>query len=89
MRIFELCRGDRRRIVGLPADAGRRRYYESLGLFRDATVEVIFAARYGLAVRTAGVRLALSRDAALEVEVSSHDAAFAVRQSQFGQEHAV
>ena len=87
MRIFELCRGDRRRVIGLPADAGRRRYYESIGLFRDATVEVIFAARYGLAVRTAGVRL--SRDAALEVEVSSHDAAFAVRQSQFGQEHAV
>ena len=89
MRIFELRRGDRRRIVGLPADADRRRYYESLGLFPGAVVEVIFAARYGLAVRVAGVRLALSRDAALEVEVSEHDAAFAVRQSQFGQEHAV
>ncbi len=89
MRIFELSRGDRRRVVGLPADVGRRRYYESLGLSPDATVEVIFAARYGLAVRVAGVRLALSRDAALEVEVSEHDAAFAVRQSQFGQEHAV
>ena len=89
MRIFELSRGARRRIVGLPKDSARRRYFESRGLVRGAVVEVIFAAMYGTALRVSGVRLALCRAAALEVEVSDFDAASSVRQSQFGQEYAV
>ena len=89
MRISELLRGDRCRIAALPSDAARRRYLESLGLVRGASVEVVFAARYGCVVRVSGVRIAMSRRAALEVEVSGADKADSVRQPQFGQEYAV
>ncbi len=89
MCIFGLARGARRRIAALPADAARRRYLESLGFVRGAAVEVVFAARYGCVVRVSGVRIAMSRRAALEVEVSGADKADSVRQSQFGQEYAV
>ncbi len=89
MRISELFRGDRCRIAALPSDAARRRYLESLGLVRGASVEVVFAARYGCVVRVSGVRIAMSRRAAAGVEVSGTDRADSVRQSQFGQKHAV
>ena len=89
MRMFELSRGARRRIAALSSDAARRRYFESLGLVRGAAVEVVFAARYGCVVRVSGVRIAMSRRAALEVEVSGSDKSDSVRQSQFGQEYAV
>ena len=74
MCIFGLARGARRRIAALPADAARSRYLESLGFARGAV---------------SGVRIAMSRRAALEVEVSGADKADSVRQSQFGQEYAV
>lgn len=89
MCIFGLARGARSRIAALPADAVRSRYLESLGFARGAAVEVVFAARYGCVVRVSGVRIAMSRRAALEVEVSGADKADSVRQSQFGQEYAV
>lgn len=89
MRIFALARGDRRRIIALPADPARYDALRRLGLVRGATVEVIFAAHYGMAVSVSGVRLALSRRAGEGVEVSEHAAVDPVRQSQFGQEYAV
>ena len=69
MCIFGLARGARSRIAALPADAARSRYLESLGFARGAAVEVVFAARYGCVVRVSGVRIAMSRRAALEVEI--------------------
>ena len=89
MCISELLRGDRCRISVLPSDAARRRYLESLGLVCGASAKVVFAARYGCVVRVSGVRIAMSRRAAAGVEVSGTDRADSVRQSQFGQKHAV
>lgn len=89
MCISELLRGDRCRISVLPSDAAHRRYLESLGLVRGASAEVVFAARYGCVVRVSSVRIAMSRRAAAGVEVSGTDRADSVRQSQFGQKHAV
>ncbi len=89
MRISDMKRGQRGCVTVLPEAAARRRFLQSLGLIRGAELEVVFLARYGAVVRVLGVRVAMSRRALDEVEVSGFAKDFSVRQSQFGQEHAV